>query len=210
MAAGPVVVKPPAPGLRRYRRNRSVATPHSSRQTYGRTSRSGCHNCHWRRAAGTSGWRSDLVGVDRFSKPVAAAARASARSWSSSPSWARPRRVRERSVGLPGGRSPWCRRQFRLFDGATSALRTSRCREPRAGSVPQWSVGRTADLQHAITLMDLVIAAGDMTLQQIKEPTPNVKSIPSGSVLGVGVSMAGGGAGDVVRLVITAPTGATC
>jgi murein DD-endopeptidase MepM/ murein hydrolase activator NlpD len=60
-----------------------------------------------------------------------------------------------------------------------------------------------------IRLMDLVIAAGDMTLQQIKDPAPNVKSIPPGSVLGVGVSMAGGGAGDVVRLVITAPTGAT-
>ena len=60
-----------------------------------------------------------------------------------------------------------------------------------------------------ITLMDLVIAAGDMTLQQIKDPAPNVKSIPRGSVLGVGVSMAGGGAGDVIRLVITAPTGAT-
>lgn len=60
-----------------------------------------------------------------------------------------------------------------------------------------------------ITLMDLVIAAGDMTLQQIKDPDPNVKSIPPASVLGVGVSMAGGGAGDVIRLVITAPTGAT-
>jgi len=60
-----------------------------------------------------------------------------------------------------------------------------------------------------ITLMDLVIAAGDMTLQQIKDPAPNVKSVPPGSVLGVGVSMAGGGAGDVIRLVITAPTGAT-
>ena len=60
-----------------------------------------------------------------------------------------------------------------------------------------------------ITLMDLVIAAGDMTLQQIKDPAPNVTSIPRGSVLGVGVSMAGGGAGDVIRLVITAPTGAT-
>jgi len=60
-----------------------------------------------------------------------------------------------------------------------------------------------------VTLMDLVIASGDMTLQQIKDPAPNVKSIPRGSVLGVGVSMAGGGAGDVIRLVITAPTGAT-
>jgi murein DD-endopeptidase MepM/ murein hydrolase activator NlpD len=60
-----------------------------------------------------------------------------------------------------------------------------------------------------VSLMDLVIAAGDMTLQQIKDPAPNVKSIPRGSVLGVGVSMAGGGAGDVIRLVITAPTGAT-
>ncbi len=60
-----------------------------------------------------------------------------------------------------------------------------------------------------ITLMDLVTAAGNMTLQQIKDPAPNVTSIPRGSVLGVGVSMAGGGAGDVIRLVITAPTGAT-
>jgi len=61
----------------------------------------------------------------------------------------------------------------------------------------------------AITLMDLVIAAGNMTVQQIKDPAPNVTSIPGGSVLGVGVSMAGGGAGDVVRMVITAPSGAT-
>ncbi len=60
-----------------------------------------------------------------------------------------------------------------------------------------------------VTLMDLVIAAGNMTLQQIKDPAPNVKSIPRGSVLGVGVSVAGGGAGDVLRLAITAPTGAT-
>jgi murein DD-endopeptidase MepM/ murein hydrolase activator NlpD len=60
-----------------------------------------------------------------------------------------------------------------------------------------------------ITLMDLVIAAGNMTLQQIKDPAPNVKSIPNGSVIGVGVSMAGGGPGDVMRLIITTPTGAT-
>jgi murein DD-endopeptidase MepM/ murein hydrolase activator NlpD len=60
-----------------------------------------------------------------------------------------------------------------------------------------------------IILMDLVIAAGNMTLQQIKDPAPNVTSTSRGSVLGVGVSMAGGGAGDVIRLVITAPTGAT-
>jgi hypothetical protein len=60
-----------------------------------------------------------------------------------------------------------------------------------------------------LTLMDLVVAAGDMTLQQIKDPAPNVTSIPPGSVLGVGVSMAGGGAGDVTRMVITDPTGAT-
>jgi murein DD-endopeptidase MepM/ murein hydrolase activator NlpD len=60
-----------------------------------------------------------------------------------------------------------------------------------------------------ISLMDLVIAAGDMTLQQIKDPAPNVTSIPRGSLLGVGVSMAGGSAGDVIRGVITAPTGAT-
>ena len=56
--------------------------------------------------------------------------------------------------------------------------------------------------------MDLVTAAGNMTLQRIEDPTPNVTSIPRGSVLGVGVSMAGGGAGDVIRLVISAPTGA--
>ena len=61
----------------------------------------------------------------------------------------------------------------------------------------------------AITLMDLVIAAGDMTIQQIKDPAPNVKSIPRGSVVGVGVSVAGGGAGDVIRLLITDPAGAT-
>jgi murein DD-endopeptidase MepM/ murein hydrolase activator NlpD len=60
-----------------------------------------------------------------------------------------------------------------------------------------------------ITLMDVAIAAGEMTLQRIKDPAPNVTSIPRGSVLGVGVSMAGGGAGDVIKLVITAPTGAT-
>ena len=60
-----------------------------------------------------------------------------------------------------------------------------------------------------VTLMDLVIAAGGMTLQQIKDPAPNVTSFPSGSVLGVGVSMAGGGAGDVIRLVIADPMGAT-
>jgi murein DD-endopeptidase MepM/ murein hydrolase activator NlpD len=60
-----------------------------------------------------------------------------------------------------------------------------------------------------LTLMDLVIAAGDMTLQQIKDPAANVRSIPRGTVLGVGVSMAGGRAGDVIRMVVTAPTGAT-
>src|SRR6185436_29842 len=37
------------------------------------------------------------------------------------------------------------------------------------------------------TLMDLVIAAGDMAVQQIKDPGPNVQSIPRGTVLGVGV-----------------------
>ena len=61
----------------------------------------------------------------------------------------------------------------------------------------------------AITLMDLVIATGDMTVQQIKDPAANVQSIPRGTVLGVGVSMAGGGPGDAIRMVITAPTGAT-
>ena len=61
----------------------------------------------------------------------------------------------------------------------------------------------------AIALMDLVIAAGDMTLQQIKDPAANVQSIPRGMVLGIGVSMAGGAAGDVIRMVITDPMGAT-
>jgi hypothetical protein len=60
-----------------------------------------------------------------------------------------------------------------------------------------------------IALMDLVIAAGGMTLQQIKDPAPNVTSIPRGSILGVGVSMAAGGPGDVIRMVITDPAGAT-
>ena len=61
----------------------------------------------------------------------------------------------------------------------------------------------------AVTLMDLVIAASDMTLEHIKDPAPNVQSIPRGTVLGIGVSMAGGRAGDVIRMVITAPAGAT-
>ena len=52
----------------------------------------------------------------------------------------------------------------------------------------------------AISVMDLVIAAGAMTLQQIKDPAPNITSITRESVLGVGVSMAGGGAGDVIAL----------
>jgi len=60
-----------------------------------------------------------------------------------------------------------------------------------------------------IALMDLVIASGNMTLQQIKDPAPNVTSVPRGSILGVGVSMAAGGAGDVIRLVIAAPNGET-
>ena len=60
-----------------------------------------------------------------------------------------------------------------------------------------------------ITLMDLVIASGNMTVQQIKDPAPNVSAIPRGTIIGVGVSMAGGGAGDVMRLVITAPNGET-
>ena len=61
----------------------------------------------------------------------------------------------------------------------------------------------------AITLMDLVLAAGEMTLQQIKDPAPNVTSIARGSILGVGASMAAGGPGDVIRLVITDPAGAS-
>ncbi len=60
-----------------------------------------------------------------------------------------------------------------------------------------------------IALMDLVTAAGGMTLQQIKDPSPNVTSIPRGSILGVGVSMANGGPGDVIRLVITDPANVT-
>jgi murein DD-endopeptidase MepM/ murein hydrolase activator NlpD len=61
----------------------------------------------------------------------------------------------------------------------------------------------------AITLMDLVVAGGEMTAQQIKDPAPNVTSIARGSILGVGVSMAGGQPGDLVRMVITDPAGAT-
>jgi hypothetical protein len=60
-----------------------------------------------------------------------------------------------------------------------------------------------------ISLMDVVTAAGGMTLEQIKDPSPNVSSIARGSILGVGVSIAGGGAGDVLRLVIRDPTGAS-
>ena len=59
-----------------------------------------------------------------------------------------------------------------------------------------------------IALMDLVITAGEMTLQQIKDPASNVTAMPAGSTLGVGVSMAAGGPGDVLRLVITDPADA--
>ena len=59
-----------------------------------------------------------------------------------------------------------------------------------------------------IRLMDLVVQAGAMTVQQIKDPAPNVTSILRGSILGVGVSMANGGPGDVISMVITDPTGA--
>jgi murein DD-endopeptidase MepM/ murein hydrolase activator NlpD len=60
----------------------------------------------------------------------------------------------------------------------------------------------------AATLMDWVITAGEMTVQQIKDPSLNITSIPVGSILGVGVSMAGGSPGDILSLVITDPTGA--
>jgi peptidase M23-like protein len=88
---------------------------------------------------------------------------------------------------------------FELRDAATNVVdpfRNGLWAEPPAYNIP-------------LTLMDLVIAAGAMTVQQIKDPAPNVTSIPRGSVIGVGVSMAGGGAGDVIRLVITDPSGAT-
>src|SRR5688572_17091247 len=54
-----------------------------------------------------------------------------------------------------------------------------------------------------LTLMDVVLAAGDITLPQVKDPAPNVTSIARGSVLGVGVSMAGGRPGDLIRMIIT-------
>ncbi len=60
-----------------------------------------------------------------------------------------------------------------------------------------------------LTLMDVVLAAGDITLQQVKDPAPNVTSITRGSILGVGVSMAGGRPGDLIRMIITDPMGAT-
>ena len=88
---------------------------------------------------------------------------------------------------------------FELRDAANNAVdpfRNGLWAEPPAYNIP-------------LTLMDLVIANGDMTLLRIEDPDPNVTSISRGSVLGVGVSMAGGGAGDVIRLVITDPSGAT-
>ena len=61
-----------------------------------------------------------------------------------------------------------------------------------------------------ISLMDVVLRAGDITsVDQIKDPAPNVASVPRGTVLGVGVSMAGGRPGDVIRMVITRPSGTT-
>jgi hypothetical protein len=88
---------------------------------------------------------------------------------------------------------------FELRDAANNVVdpfRNGLWAEPPAYNIPP-------------TLMDLVIAGGNMTLLRIEDPDPNVTSIPRGSVLGVGVSMAGGGAGDVIRLVITDPSGAT-
>ena len=88
---------------------------------------------------------------------------------------------------------------FELRDAANNVVdpfRNGLWAEPPAYNIP-------------LTLMDLVIASGDMTLLRIEDPAPNVTSIPRGSVLGVGVSMAGGGAGDVIRLLIADPTGAT-
>jgi peptidase M23-like protein len=88
---------------------------------------------------------------------------------------------------------------FELRDAANTVVdpfRNGLWAEPPAYNIP-------------LALMDLVIASGDMTLLRIEDPAPNVTSIPRGSVLGVGVSMAGGGAGDVIRLLIADPTGAT-
>ena len=60
-----------------------------------------------------------------------------------------------------------------------------------------------------LSLMDVVVADGVITVQRMLDPAPNVTSIARGSALGVGVTMAGGKAGDVIRMVITDPTGAT-
>jgi murein DD-endopeptidase MepM/ murein hydrolase activator NlpD len=60
----------------------------------------------------------------------------------------------------------------------------------------------------SLSLMDVVIADGVMTLQRILDPAPNVTSIARGALLGIGVSMAGGHAGDLISMVITDPGGA--
>ena len=70
-----------------------------------------------------------------------------------------------------------------------------------------WAAPPTYD--PPLGLMDLVLAAGDITLPQVKDPAPNVTSIARGSVLGVGVSMAGGRPGDLIRMILTDPAGAT-
>jgi len=88
---------------------------------------------------------------------------------------------------------------FELRDASNNVVdpfRNGLWAEPPAYTVP-------------LALMDMVIATGDMTLLRIEDPDPNVTSIPRGSVLGVGVSMGGGVAGDVIRLIITDPAGAT-
>ena len=61
-----------------------------------------------------------------------------------------------------------------------------------------------------IGFMDAVIRAGAFSsVLEIEDPAPNATSLPRGSVLGVGISVAGGRPGDVIRQVLTDPTGAT-
>jgi hypothetical protein len=59
-----------------------------------------------------------------------------------------------------------------------------------------------------LTLMDLVIAAGTIFVEQVKDPAPNVTSVPAGSTISVGVSAGGGSIGDVIKVVLTGPSGA--
>ena len=60
-----------------------------------------------------------------------------------------------------------------------------------------------------LTLMDLVIAAGTIGVEQIKDPAPNVTSVAAGSTISVGVSAGGGSLADVITLRLTDPGGAT-